>query len=184
MAKRKRSNRDGSGAKLHPIKDYRSEQYTPYIFEVETGILETWTIEPDLRDGDVRDTLRQLMQSMKRSGELPPEVTTEGGKRTEAINLLEWRILEGLRFGFEKHGPLNVEAIIGILSVINHSVGTWNRGMRGQEYLTYIRDFLGGMGVEVREITEEEAESLLIEIPDEIETEADPPRRKKFLGLI
>lgn len=167
MAKRKRSNRDGSGSKIRPIKDYRDEHYTSYIFQVETGILEAWTIESDLRDGDVRDVLRRLMQGMKRTGKLPSRVMTDNEEKAEDTNLLELRIHEGLRFAFEKHGPLDIEDTIGILTVINHSVGTWSRGLRGQEYLKYIRDFLGGMGVEVRQITEEEAAALIIDATDE-----------------
>ena len=38
MAKRKR--KPGGGSKLKPIKDYRSDEYIPYIFKAEAGILE------------------------------------------------------------------------------------------------------------------------------------------------
>jgi hypothetical protein len=186
MAKRKRKPAEGGGPKLRAFKDYRDDQYVFYIFQVEAGILEAWTIEPDLRDGDVREALRGLIRTMKRTGELPPALWSETPEETseetsEAPNLLEWRLLSNLRQAFEKHGPLDVADTIGILTVINNSVGAWNRGMRGQEYLKYIREFLGGMGVTVREISETEAKTMLLEPAED--DDSPPPPKKKFLGL-
>ncbi len=65
MAKRKR--RPGHGSKLRPVKDYRDDEYVPYIFKAESGILQAWTLKPDLRDGDVRQALRGLI---KKSGQI------------------------------------------------------------------------------------------------------------------
>jgi hypothetical protein len=81
--------------------------------------------------------------------------------------MLEWRILGQLKLAFEKHGPLPVEDVIGILREVNSSVGTWNRGMRGQEYLKYIKDFLGGMGIEVRQLTPEEADQMEVHLSED-----------------
>ena len=170
MAKRKR--KPGGGSKLKPVKDYRSDKYTPYIFKVEIGILEAWKMEPDLRDGDVREALRNLIKTMKRTDQLPPELT--GSLEKSAQTLLEWRILDQLSGMFQEEGPLDVEDTIGILTIVNHSVGVWNRGMRGQEYLKYIDGFLGGAGVEVRQLTDEEAQQLGLPLSsDSIEGEYD-----------
>lgn len=171
MAKRKR--RRGSGSKLRPIKDYRDDQYVPYIAQAETGILEAWTIDPDLRDGNVREALRALMRTMKKSGALLPELTEAEPEQKSATSLLEWRIIDGLRRGFEQYGPLDVDDTIGILSVINNSVGAWNRGMMGQEYLKYIKNFLGGMGVEVRQLTDEESLELGLPLTSELNDDDD-----------
>lgn len=186
MAKRKRS--PGSGPKLHPVKEYRSDQYTPYIFKAETGILQAWTIEPDLRDGDVRETLRGLISSIKKTGELPEALTqgvegsTDSDEEVEVApaaikSLIEYFILINLRDAFQKNGILSAEDTVGILTVINNSVGTWNRGMRGQEYLKYIKDFLGDLGVEVRQLSDEEVETLGLAEPQQ-------PKRKKLWGLL
>lgn len=166
MAKRKR--RPGGGSKIRPIKDYRADEYTPYIFKAESGILQAWAIEPDLRDGDVRETLRAIMSSIKKTGELPSFLTQlpaqtqseDEANSDKPGSMLEYLILTNLRDAFQEHGPLDGEDTVGILTVINHSVGTWNRGMRGQEYLKYIKDFLGGMGVFARRLTDEEVENL------------------------
>ena len=69
MAKRKRNR--GSGSKLRPIKDYRDDEYIPYIFKTETGILQAWTIETKLTDGDVRQALRGLIKQISETDELP-----------------------------------------------------------------------------------------------------------------
>jgi hypothetical protein len=157
MAKRK--VRSGGGFKLRLEKDYRSDEYIPYIFRVESGILEAWTIEPDLRDGDVREILRKLISSIKKTGVLPEELSGESsGDQTKTF--LEVFILNRLSEAFDEYGPLNAEDVTGILSAINHSVGSWNRGLHGQEYLKYIKDFLGGMGVAPHRLSEEEVKVL------------------------
>jgi hypothetical protein len=174
MAKRKR--KAGSSSKLNPVTNYRDEQYVLYIHSAETGILEAWTIDPDIRDGDVREVLRGLMRDMKRSGQLPAPLTTAepltspAGDIEEVTSqgnlLLRTLILGRLRLRFQSHGALDTEAVIGILSVINSSVGTWNRGMRGQEYLKFIQDFLGLTGVNIRQLTDEEVEMLGLSMDD------------------
>jgi hypothetical protein len=174
MAKRKRI--PGSGPKLHPIKEYRDDVYVPYIMSAETGILQAWTMDPDLRDGDVREVLRGLISPMKKSGELPEGLSqeTKAADPAEEIEvkgrgnpLIQHFILMNLRDAFEKYGPLNVEDTVGILTVINNSVGAWNRGMRGQEYLKYIKDFLGRGGVQVWQLSDEEVENLELYRPEE-----------------
>jgi hypothetical protein len=179
MAKRKR--RPGRGSKLRPIKDYREDKYVPYIFKAETGIVQAWAIDPDLRDGDVREALRGLISPLKKSGVLPEiltkevdasadssedeEIRIEGGNQN---SLLQTLMLNNLRQAFEEQGPLEAEDVIGILTVINNSVGSWNVGMRGQGYLNYIKDFLGKMGVQARQLTAEEVEWLGLERPSKL----------------
>jgi len=170
MAKRKR--KPGGGSKLKPVKDYRSDKYIPYIFKVEVGILEAWKMEPDLRDGDVRQALRNFIKTIKHTNKLPPELI--GSEEKSAQTILEWRILDQLSGIFQEETPLSVEDTIGILNEVNRSVGAWNRGMRGQEYLKYIDGFLGDTGVEVRQLTDEEAQQLGLPLSsDSIEGEYD-----------
>ncbi len=164
MAKRKR--RPGGGLKLRRIKDYRDPEYTFYIMAAETGILQAWAIDSNLRDGDVRKALRSMIKQASQWVEIlsQPGETAEEQRQTMLDNsnhgLLQSMITMNLRDSFKKHGPLNAEDFIGILKVVNSSVGTWNRGMRGQEYLKYVRGFLGGIGVGARILTEEEVEAL------------------------
>jgi hypothetical protein len=169
MAKRKR--KPGGGSKLHPVKEYRDDEYVPYIMSVETGILQAWAVNPDLRDGDVREALRGLMSPMKKTGQLPEQLTRPSESATtppetaetatyRGDGLLQAMMMLNLRQAFKEHGPLNTEDTLGILTVVNNSVGTWNRGMRGQEYLKYIKDFLGGLGSEVRVLSDEEVKRL------------------------
>jgi hypothetical protein len=164
MAKRKRQR--GGGSKLQLPKDYRDDHYVPYIIQAETGILEAWAIAPALNDGEVRQTLRQLIRQIDRSGQLPPElqdVAAEGEEisvEADEQNILPIFILKGLRHAFREHGALPPEDVVGILKVINYSIGTWNEGMRRQGYLTYLKGFLGNMSVGVRRLTQSEAEEL------------------------
>lgn len=157
MAKRK--IRSGGGFKLRLEKDYRSNEYVPYIVRVETGILEAWTINPDLRDGEVREALRSLTTLIKKNGQLPGRLTGETAS-DQKQSFLEVLILNNLKAAFDKQGPLMAEDVIGILNVVNHSVGAWNRGMHGQEYLKYIKEFLGRMGIAPRLLSEEEVKEL------------------------
>ena len=153
MAKRKR--RPGQGAKFRPAKNYRDDDYVPYIFRAEHGILEAWTIDRDIRDGDVREALRGLISAMKKTERLPKELAAASEdpsernsqndlENTDTKSFVQQFILNSLQAAFKEYGPLTVEDTVGILTVINNSVGTWNRGWRGQEYLKYIEDFLGG----------------------------------------
>ena len=68
MAKRKRKR--GGGSKLRLMKDYRDDQYIPYIQEAETGIVQVWRDEPDLTDGDVRGALEEYLNTGLRIGGL------------------------------------------------------------------------------------------------------------------
>lgn len=164
MAKRKRNR--GSGSKLRPIKDYRDDEYIPYIFKTETGILQAWTIEPALTDGDVRQALRGLIKQISEANELPQALRDFEEENTTSVDtadpegLLAQFILNGLGLAFQENGPLVAEDVVGVLKTINGSVGTWNIGMRQQGYLRYLRQFLGQMGVESRILTEEEVKEL------------------------
>ncbi len=160
MAKRKR--KPGRGSKLRPVKDYHSDKYIPYIFKAETGILQAWGIEPDIRDGDVRQALRGLIAQLRESDSLPEILTTDEVSRPIEVEfeqveeLIQKLILSFLREAFEEQGPLPAEDLIGVFKAINHSIGAWNIGMNQQGYLKYLEGFLGRMGVsKPREISEE-----------------------------
>jgi hypothetical protein len=171
MAKRKRKPGSRKGFTLRPIKDYRSDEYIPYVMKAEIGILQASTIDSDLTDGDVRKALESLTAQLKKpdailkllpdqSGEVP-----ETSREAEA-DLIQSLILTNLRAAFDESGPLEAEDMIGILKVINVSVGKWNVGLHKRGYLDYIEDFLGGMGVNVRQLSQDEVKKLGL---DEIE---------------
>lgn len=163
MAKRKRI--PGGGSKLRPIKDYRSPEYVPYIFGAETGILQAWKVEPDIRDGDVRQALRDLISPVQKSGELPETLTRPAREEFEIEatgkeSLLRELILHNLSLAFEKHGPLDGEDLVGVLKVINGSIGAWNIGMSGRGYLNYLEGFMGQMGASTVALPPEEVKRL------------------------
>lgn len=168
MAKRKRKPGEDRRPVIQPIKDYRSDEYLPYIFQIEAGILQAWAIKPDLRDGDVRDALRRLMSPLKKSGQLPPQLSGEPVSETaESLPLLDHMILLQLKEVFTEHGMLSAENLVGVLSSINHSVGSMNLGMQQQSYLYFIKGFMGGMGFHVHQLNDEEAGQLEVYLPDD-----------------
>ena len=164
MAKRKRKSEGGS--KFQPIRDYQADEYIPYIFKAETGILQAWTINPKITDGDARQALRGLIKQIGAANTLPEDLTNIADERTLNVKaddpeeLLATLILDGLRLAFREHGPLTAEDVVGVLKTINHSVGTWNIGMRQQGYLKYLQGFLGQMGVKPRLLTAAEVKRL------------------------
>ncbi len=175
MAKRKR--RAGGGSKLRPIKNYQDDEYVFYIQQIETGILLAWAVNEDLRDGDVRQTLRGLIkQADKIAADLTTSSQEEAVEEVQKLKvdnssknaLLGTFIINNLGTAYQKFGPLKGEDLAGVLRVVNHSIGAWNRGMRGQEYLKYIRGFLGQMGVAPRLLSEEEVENLEFSRPENV----------------
>ena len=163
MAKRKRI--PGGGSKLRPIKVYRSPEYVPFIFGAETGILQAWKVEPDIRDGDVRQALRDLISPMQKSGVLPEALTRPAPtdfeiEATGKETLLRELILHNLSLAFEKQGPLEAEDLVGVMKVINSSIGAWNIGMAGQGYLNHLEGFMGQMGASTVALSPEEVKKL------------------------
>jgi hypothetical protein len=179
MAKRKRKPGERKGFKFSPAKNYRSERYTFYIMSAETGILQAATIAPELTDGDVFQSLRNLSSRLQEPEALPillsaassDEASSEALEVTlddseSRTNLVETLILNNLTLAFENHGPLDAEDVIGIFDVIRSSIKKWGVGMHGRGYLTYIEGFLGQMGVETRRLSDEEVRELGLEIDD------------------
>ena len=173
MAKRKR--RPGSGSKLKVVKNYQDPEYTPYIFQIESGILMAWALDEDIRDGDVRQTLRHLIKQADKlaldlQNSTQEEIDAEAEKlkvdKTGKDSLLEAFILSNLKSAYKTPGPLNGEDLAGVLKTVNYSLGSMNRGMRGQEYLKYIQGFMGHMGAAPRKLTPEEVESLGLDQPE------------------
>jgi hypothetical protein len=171
MAKRKRKPGRGKGFKLRLDKDYRSDQYIPYIMNVETGILEAATIDPGLTDGDVKQTIESLISRLKEPETLPqllpgestdtPTLPPEGeGSYVQAL------IMMNLQRAFNENGPLEVEDVIGILKVINHSLSKWNIGLHKRGYLDYLQDFLGEVGVNVQKLSLPEVKALDLDKPE------------------
>lgn len=150
MAKRKRkAGESASGPKLKPMKDYREDQYIPYLHGAETGIVKVWRDIPDLTDGDVRQALRALIKTLERWEVANDAVVTlsEDGNLlafdvSDKIGHLQAGIIAGLKRSFKHNEPLIKEDVIGVLKQINYSVGNMNMGLRLQNYLHYIADFL------------------------------------------
>lgn len=175
MAKRKRKPGEHPGFKLNLSKDYRSERYLMYVANIETGILQAATIESELTDGEVSEALEDLISQLKEpdlarlllSPETDepqqPEAKVEGNHA-----FVQHFILMNLRSAFERHGPLDAEDVIGILSVIKTSVKRWSVGMHRRGYITFIEGFLGQMGVKVQKLTDEKAHALGLEADDTI----------------
>jgi hypothetical protein len=167
MAKRKRKPGSRKGFKLEIAKNYQSDQYTLYIMNAEIGILQASKIDPHLTDGDVFESLRDLISQAKepetwsrRWATETDDSTEETGDPQDQTDLVQHLIMMNLRSAFEKYGPLEPEDVAGILDVMKTSVKRWSVGMHARGYLTYIEGFLGGMGVEMWQLSPEEVEEL------------------------
>lgn len=167
MAKRKRGGRKGFSLKLET--DYRSERFTMYIANAETGILQASKVAPELTDGDVSQALTDLIaelqdparaEALLTPGTETPEDEGEGEQEKDQLGIVPHFILMNLYSAFDRYGPLPAEDVIGILDVIKTSVKRWGHGTHRRGYLTYIEDFLGQMGVETRLLTPEEVENM------------------------
>jgi hypothetical protein len=175
MAKRKRVAGERPGFKLNLTPDYRSERYTIYIANAETGLLQAGTIDPDLTDGDVIQALDDLIARLKQpegpSLLLSPAAQDEAqgaeAKVEEEHAFAQNLVLMNLRSAFERYGPLDAEDVIGILGVIKSSVKKWSTGMHRRGYLTFIEGFLGEMGVKVWQLSDEEVDELDLRPPDD-----------------
>ncbi len=146
----KRKNRPGHGSQLRPINNYRAERYIMHIMNVEIGILQASTADPELTDSEVKATLKGLITELRVSKSIS-EITPS--------NLTAKLIMEGLKQAFNKHGVLTKEDIIGIFDVIIHSI-TAHSETRGRGYLNYLKKFLEKIGVKVRKVSKEEAKEL------------------------
>jgi len=145
MAKRKRQK--GSGSKLQLKKTYEEAEFLPYIHDAEAGILDTWEVFPDLRDGDVRQVLRALISDIENAGELPPALQNPQEQEPpitvveDQAAMMRHLILSGLETAFFNHGALSLEDTVGVLKRMNYSVGSMNMGMKGQHYLNFLAGF-------------------------------------------
>lgn len=174
MAKRKRGKRKGFSLRLE--KDYRSEQYVIYIMNAETGLLQAGTIAPELTDGDIYETLENLIVRLEDPevfAELFPDQSSDDSQKgraddSDTTTFVEYFITMSLRNAFAQHGPLEAADVIGILEVIKTSVKRWSVGMHRRGYLTYLEGFLGQMGVNVKKLSAEEARALGLEAPPDM----------------
>ncbi len=178
MAKRKRGKRKGFSLKLET--DYRSERFTMYIANAETGILQASKIDPELTDGDVKQGLTDLIAELedpeRAEALLTPGVEVqenEYDQRKDELGIVPHFILMNLHFAFDQYGPLPAEDVIGILDVIKTSVKRWGHGDHRRGYLTYIEGFLGQAGIQAKLLTDEEAKQLGL-VQDESEENSKP----------
>ncbi len=165
MAKRKRGGRKGFSLKLET--DYRSERFTMYIANAETGILQASKVAPELTDGDVSQGLADLIaalndpvQAEKLLASRTQADDEESSQKQDDLGLVPHFIMINLRMAFDQYGPLPAEDVIGILDVIKTSVKRWGHGAHRRGYLTFIEGFLGRAGIETRLLTPEEVENL------------------------
>jgi hypothetical protein len=169
MAKRKRGGRKGFS--LSAFKDYRSDEFVPYIMRAEMGLLQAGQVDPTLTDGEVSQALTELMRQLEQPEALqrwlaepetdeadPLTINTEA--KSDFIHRL---IFMNLQDAFAQEGPISAEDVSGILKVIRTSVKRWGHGDHRRGYLTYIEGFLGQMGVQTQLLTEEEFEELGVE---------------------
>jgi hypothetical protein len=179
MAKRKRKPGEREGFKFNLEPDYRSERFVMYIANVETGILQAGTISPDLTDGEVSQSVEDLMarlteaevfQKLLMEKPAPPS----GSSGVEENNLVQGLILMNLRSAFEQYGPLSAEDTLGILGVIKTSVKRWGVGSHRRGYLTFLEGFLGHMGVKMRQLSDEEVETLELIQSDDVSSDKLP----------
>ena len=148
MARRKRK---ASVASKKPIlqsfKDYRDDEFVPYIFVVERGIVHVWQAIPDLRDGDVRQALRRFIkvaQGLDSSKDEPPDLLAPAFEfgLDNKVGVLCAAMKAGLQDGFKDHGPLILEDMIGVLKQVNYSLGSMTTGMNQQGYLSFVSGFM------------------------------------------
>ncbi|OQY48063.1 MAG: hypothetical protein B6242_03465 [Anaerolineaceae bacterium 4572_78] len=162
MAKRKRKKCQGS--KIQQVKDYQVDEYVPYIMGIEVSILRAFGMNTDLRDGEVRQALRDLIVDLKES-DMPIEkhiavLSTRSGIK-DNCGLVKQLILEGLILIFETHPVIEEEDAIGILKMINYSVGSWGVGMHGQGYLEHINGVFSEMTTAMQQLAPDEFTDFL-----------------------
>lgn len=169
MAKRKRKPGEREGFKLNLSKDYHSERYVMHLMNAEIGLLQAGTINEDLTDGKVIEALEDLILQLQE-----PELFTQlllsptpaeheelpAVKDDGTYTLAQHLVLMNLRSAFKQYRPLEAEEVIGILEVIKTSVKRHSVGMHRRGYLNFLKGFLGQMGVQVRQISAEEANEL------------------------
>ncbi len=182
MAKRKRRPGNRKGFKLRLEKDYRDERYVMYVVSVETGILQVSTIDSNLTDGDVIDALEDLILQLQNPEVFANVLFPQSAGAAPAADAGEEKImgrtqnfiLMNLRSAFEQHGALPAEDVVGILDVIKRSTRKHSVGMHRRGYLTFLVGFLGQMGIEVRQLSDEEVEEMGLEvIPPDYEEGAE-----------
>ncbi len=174
MAKRKRKHGDRPGFQFKLSKDYSIDIYVRYLMSAETGLFQAGTINADLTDGDVDQALTDLMAQLQEpdvflklfSPKIEPSNQLDMVDKNEN-EFVQTFVLMNLRETFARYGRLEAEDVIGILDVVKTSVKRWSVGMHRRGYLTYIKGFLGQMGVTVRQATPEEAENLKLSNPDQ-----------------
>jgi hypothetical protein len=139
---------------------YRRDEFTPYTMQTELDILGLATADPALTDEDVREALRQLVRTLKRSGDLSrPFGAADAQALSEAAgDPVGVAAMAGLVQALAEQGPLSVEDVIGVLGTIRSSARTWSQGPRSRGYLTFLARFFENMGIIVLPGEEEDLE--------------------------
>lgn len=176
--KRREDKQKRKSAKTPPLvytgNKYRAEKYVFITLATETGILEAHVVsDRSLTDSDIKTTVIEMIGRL-RKGPLPAlaDMSDEEKHAFGRNDLLIWSILAQWQRYFEEHGPLGKDTLIGVLRTILGSIDfRRSNSPAANGYLEFLEDFLGQMGVTVRQISQEEFEQL--ELNDELNDELD-----------
>jgi tetratricopeptide (TPR) repeat protein len=139
--------------------NFRKDRYVPYILRAEIGIHEAALILPELTDADVQAAVRELIGQLQQGRPIsqPPGLALK-----ERQKLVGSRMRENLELAFRQSGPIANHEVVGCLRVILDSIDAWTgRPLGGRGYLGYLAGFLRKAGVEVRQLSQTEAETYL-----------------------
>ncbi|MDM8520475.1 hypothetical protein QUF64_10540 [Anaerolineales bacterium HSG6] len=153
MAKRRSKGTGKSKVKI--LTNYQDERFVPYLMGAETRILQLDTTNT-LIDGQVREALKTLIRSLEQTDSFYAVLKSikDIQQSTTTIEVeLTTVIIEGLAEAFDDYGQLSAVDTIGVLKVINRSIGNMTKGLNGRGYLTFLRGFMSRSGIEPRPLT-------------------------------
>jgi hypothetical protein len=162
---------------------YKTDELAPFIFNTERAIHEAFVISRRrLTDHDVRKALETMIGGIRQNRLLASEETdVEADRGQDAGNSDEFivcNILFHWREFFQTRSRPGRDKLVGILRTILGSIDVWGSvNPESQGYLEYIEDFLGQLGVDIREVSKEELAELRIPewVPGEISEEPPSP---------
>lgn len=145
---------------------YHKEKYVPILLATETAIFEAFVVSGRrLTDHDVRAALTTLIMRL-RKGTVPAleDLSEKERQAFGSEEFLTWNILGHWKRHFEDSPAVGRDSLVGILRTTLGSIDVWGSvSPSSRGYLHYLEGFLEDLGVTVREITPEEADSMLVE---------------------
>jgi hypothetical protein len=140
---------------------YKKDEFTPLTFRTEIGIHEADVMTGrKLTDHDVRASLEQLIETVRKEGVPPPdyrdEVAHVQGKETD---LVYWNIRRNWEILFEEMPNWGADDIVGVLRTLLGSIAVWGSpSAQSRGYLQFLEGFMKKAGVGVRALTAESEE--------------------------